>query len=176
MRKSFWIFAVCAALTCAASAFAAESDAKYAQYTDKKFGYSIEYPDIFGDKNEYTDGDGLNNLELTTESNAYTLTLVGGKAPKGATGASLLKERTNMEEDDNGYVNGSEPLPGTAKSGNGFYTLEYETDEGYLCHEYGLLDKKVKAVFTLRIKKDAIDEDIFREVCAAVEKSFKLKK
>jgi hypothetical protein len=160
----------------AASAFAAATELKYVGYTDKKFGYSIDYPDIFGDKNEYTDGDGLNNLEFTTESGAYTLFLVGGKAPKGATGASLLKERTNMEEDDNGYVYGSEPLPGTARSGDGFYALEYENDEGHLCHEYGLVDKKVKAVFTLRIKKGVIDEDVFREICAVMEKSFKLKK
>ena len=78
----------------AMAANAAETE--YKTYTDKKFGYSIEYPDIFKNSEQYEDGDGNSNFVLTTEE--YDLTVLGGKNDGAYDGNALLKEATNIAQ------------------------------------------------------------------------------
>ena len=159
------------------AAFAVTADAaetEYKTYTDKKFGYSIEYPDIFKESEQYEDGDGNSNFVLTTDE--YDLTVLGGKNDGAYDGNALLKEATNIEEDDFGYVYGVEALPDTARSGADFYTLKYVTDRPgpeAIAHVYGVVNKNVKAVFEFRYSQS--DKEQFKEMIAHMEKSLKLK-
>ena len=174
--------AILATLALAGAAFA---DGKWKNYTDETFGFSVEYPDIYDSvEKPYVDGDGKSNFgaSISTGNGRYAFSVSGGRKPKGADGNSLLKEATNLEEDENGYVYGVVPIAGTAKSDANFYTYEYlddspgVDDQGQpdcIAHVYGLVGESVTAEYTLRYQKD--DAELFAEISARMDKSLKVK-
>ena len=179
MKKIIGLCAVSFVVLSCAWAFAA--DVQFKKYTDKKFGFSVEYPDIYNTAEDpYVDGDGLSNFGASEQndegSGKYAFNITGGKKPKGADGNSLLKEATNMEEDDSGYVYGVEPIEGTAKSGADFYTLDYLDDsagpEG-ITHIYCAVDKNEYAKYWIRYPQEEAEQ--YKEITARMDKSLKLK-
>jgi hypothetical protein len=160
---------------------AAFAETKYVRYTDKKFGFTVEYPDIYnGSNGQYIDGDGLSNFEMysSTENGdgKYAFVVSGGKKPKGADGNSLLKEATNMDEDENGYVYGVEPIEGTARAGADFYTLDYIDDSAgpeEIRHVYCVVGKEQFVKYWIRYPKEDAEE--YAEITARMDSSLKLK-
>ena len=168
-----------ATLALAGASFAAE---QWKTYTDKTFGFSVEYPaDLYNKVGDpYVDGDGVStfNAYLSTDEGdgKYAFSVSGGKKPKGADGNSLLKEATDMKEDVNGYVNGVEPIKGTAKSGADFYTLEYDDDSagpGGISHVYCVIGKTGMAKYSIRYPK--AEAERFAEITARMDASLKVK-
>jgi hypothetical protein len=182
-RLNFLLMAVI--LATPALAGAAFADEKWKNYTDKTFGFSVEYPDIYDSVEEpYVDGDGKSNFgaSISTGNGRYAFSVSGGQKSKGADGNSLLKEATNLEEDENGYVYGVAPIGETAKSGVNFYTYEYLDDSpgvddqgepDCITHVYGLVGESVMAEYTLRYQKD--DAERYAEITARMDKSLKVK-
>ena len=159
--------------------FAAETEWK--TYTDKKFGFSMEYPDLFNAGDDaYVDSDGISHFGQYTSSSdgdgKYAFEVSGEKTPKGANVDSLLKEETNMEEDDYGYVYGVEPIDGTTKSGADFYTFDYLDDsagEEEISHVYCVVGKNVKVRYWIRYPKDEAER--FSDITKRMDASLKLK-
>jgi hypothetical protein len=181
MKKNILL---CAAVMVWAVVFAAAAGAaevKFKQYTDKKFGFTVEYPDIYNDSNgQYIDGDGLSNFGAysSTENGdgKYAFEVSGGKKPKGADGNSLLKEATNMEEDEYGYVCGVEAIEGTARAGADFYTLDTIDDSagpGEIRHVYCVVGKDRFAKYWIRYPKE--EAETYAEITARMDESLKLK-
>ncbi len=151
-------------------------DILYKSYSDEMFGYSIEYPDIFGEGDHYVDGDGFSNFELRSGNGEYHVLIWGGKKGEGLDGASLLKEATDMTEDEFGYVYGVQPLPGSDRSGADFYSLEYETDrtgKNSIVHRYGIVGKDATAVYELCYPTEEAER--FAEIKKHMDQSFKIK-
>ncbi len=76
MKKSLLFFA--AAVLSLFSILVPGADAaeeQWISYVNERFGYSIEYPDIFSDIQESDNGDGV---WLSFETDKYALTLSGG--------------------------------------------------------------------------------------------------
>jgi len=185
MKKAFVSFAVLFG-TFLATAFAADSEITWKTYTDKKFGFSVEYPGIYDEVDDpYVDGDGVSHFEAALSSSGGKLVLMvyGGKNADKSTGKSKLKEWTSMEEDDNGYVSGVEPIPDTARSGDGFFTLDYPDDSAgvdkngepaCVTHIYGIVTKDLAVTYELRYPKEEAKR--FAEITSRMDKSLKVKK
>jgi hypothetical protein len=162
-------------------AWAFAADVQFKKYTDEKFDFSVEYPDIYNTAEDpYVDGDGLSNFTASEQSDEgsgkYAFNVTGGKKPKGADGNSLLKEATNMEEDDYGYAYGVEPIEGTAKSGVDFYTLDYLDDSAgpeEITHVYCAVGKNDFVKYWIRYPKEEAEQ--YKEITARMDKSLKLK-
>jgi hypothetical protein len=175
--KNFWKFvlAVCvlAMAVCASESFADD----WKSYADKKFGYSLDYPDIFEEyEDPYTDGDGLSVFSGSAGDGKYAFEISGGKKSKGADGDKLLKEATNMEEDEYGYIYGVEPMEETAKSGVDFYTLEYIDDSAgpdEITHVYCAVGKTIVVKYWIRYPKE--DAEQYAEITARMNESLKAK-
>jgi hypothetical protein len=188
MKKVFVILAVFAILFGAfpVTAFAADKEITWKTYTDKKFGFSVEYPGIYDEIDDpYVDGDGLSNFGATLGSSGgkHAFTVIGGKNADKATAKSKLKDWTSMEEDDSGYVSGVEPIPDTAKSGDGFFTLDYLNDSAgvdkngepaCVTHIYGIVTKNLVVTYTVTYPKE--DADRFADITSRMDKSLKVKK
>lgn len=151
-------------------------------YTDKKFGFAVEYPAHLYNKTDapYVDGDGLSNFEAYASTKdgdgKYAFAVSGGKKPKGVDGNSLLKAATNMKEDAHGYVYGVEPIKGTAKSGADFYTLDYVDDSAGpdgITHVYCVVGKTTTAKYSIRYPKGEAKR--FAEITARMDASLKAK-
>ena len=171
------VFLALAALT--GVAFAAD---EWKTYTDKKFGFSVEYPAAVHNKTDapYVDGDGVSNFEAYSSTKdgdgKYAFAVSGGKKPKGVDVNSLLKEATNMKEDAHGYVNGVEPIKGTAKSGTDFYTLDYVDDSAGpdgISHVYCVVGKTTTVKYSIRYPKGEAKR--FAEITARMDASLKAK-
>ena len=182
MRKFRVLWTALVVLAAVAACCAAgEVAVSYKKYVDKQFGFSIEYPDFFIGGDAYVDADGMSNFEAQTEGGEdgdgkHQILVTGGKKPKGADGKSLLKEATNMKEDKFGYVNGVEPLPGTARSGADFYALEYATDRTggeSIVHRYCVVGKKTMVMYELCYPKEEAER--FSEIQKRMDASLKVK-
>jgi hypothetical protein len=184
MKKWLLGVLILTVLAFAASAFA-EGEVKWKTYTDKNFGFSVEYPDlpdIFNAGEEpYTDGDGVSHFTRSSRADAgdgrFMFDIYGGKNADKATAQSKLKDWTNMDEDEFGYVYGVEPLPGTAKAGDGYFTLDYADDsagEGCVKHVYGIVTKTRIAVYELRYPEE--EAEMFAEIAEHMDKSLKVEK
>jgi hypothetical protein len=147
-------------------------------YTNKKNGFSVEYPDIYEDKNtvERSDGDGV----YYSGSN-HSFSVVCDKNDGKQTPASELKRWTNMEEDEDGIVDGVEPLPDTAKTGDNFFTLDYlqyngpsdnNGDPANITHVYGIVTKKLVVWLELSYPKEEAEE--YAEIKSRADKSLKV--
>ena len=163
----------------AGSSFAAEG---WKTYTDKNFGFSVEYPAGFYNKSEapYVDGDGISNFAAYSSTDKgdgkYFFSVSGGEKAKGVDGNLLLKEATDMKEDAHGYVYGVDPIKGTAKSGADFYTLDYVDDSagpGGISHVYYVIGKTGTAKYQIRYPKE--DAERFAKITARMDKSLKVK-
>ena len=81
-----------------------------------------------------------------------------------------------MEEDDNGYVYGVEPIAGTTESGPNFYTFDYLDDSAggeEISHVYCVVGKDVKVRYWIRYPKD--DAERFAGITKRMDASIKLK-
>lgn len=169
------LLAVCAAV----AANAAET--KYKTYTDKKFGYSIEYPDIYNCIHApFTDADGSRAFGCYSSEDdgdgRYAFEVLGGEKAKGVDGNVLLHEATTIEEDDYGHVYGVEPLPGTAKSDAGFYTFEYNDNSSgseSISHVYCVIGNGVMAKYWIRFPKGEAER--FAEITKRMDASLTVK-
>jgi hypothetical protein len=182
MRKLWVLWTALAVLSisvaCCAAGEAGER-VSYKKYTDKKFGFSIDYPDFFTESDAYVGEDGMSTFEARTAGEngdgKHHVIVSGGKRPKGADGNSLLKEATDMKEDKFGYVNGVEPLPGTVRSGVDFYALEYATDRTggvSIVHRYCLVGKKTTVTYELCYPREEAER--FSEIQRHMDASLKV--
>jgi hypothetical protein len=184
MKKYLFGVLILTVLALTASAFA-EYEGGWKTYTDKKFGFSCDYPDlsdIFNAGEEpYTDGDGVSHFTRFSNTGdgdgRFAFDIYGGKNTDKATAQSKLKDWTNMEEDEYGYVYGVEPIEGTAKAGEGYFTLDYADDSagaGCVKHVYGIVTKTMVVTYELRYPREAEDE--FTAIAEHMDKSLKVKK
>ena len=163
----------------------AEGEVLFKNYADKTFGFSVDYPAIFDEMDEpYVDGDGLSTFggystgEIggRTGDGIYAFEVSGGKKSPGVDGDSLFKEATDLDEDEFGYVNGVEPLPGTGKSDAGFYTLDYADDSaGFdeITHVYCVVNQDQMVKYWIRYPKEEAEK--FAPLTARMDESLKLK-
>jgi hypothetical protein len=181
MKKSILFCAAVMIWVVVFAVVAGAEEVKFKRYTDKKFGFSVEYPDIYNDSNgQYIGRDGLSNFGAysSTENGdgKYAFMISGGEKTKGADGNSLLKEATNMKEDEYGYVYGVEPIEGTAHAGADFYTFDYTDDSAGLeeiVHEHCVVGKDHFAKYWIRYPKE--EAEIYAEITARMDESLKLK-
>jgi hypothetical protein len=143
------------------------AEVKFEIYVNARFGYSVEYPDIFEPKTERDDGDGA---EFSSEDGEYTLVVWGGQNTPGRDGNALLEER----KEGVAHI-----VPGSERSGAEFYSVEYGDDGGqdgveHVFHEYVIVNAglTVTAGFVLRYPKE--EEERFAGIGAAMESSLKL--
>lgn len=128
-------------LVLASDAIAAEEDA-WTSYQNGRFGYRVEYPDLYPTTTTSDNGDGV---WMESENGEYKLTLSGGFNVLKQDGNAALKDRMN-------HV--SHIVPGTAVGGANFYRVVYSDDGGkdgneHLFHEYGVMDDDHWATFLL---------------------------
>ena len=140
------------------------AEVKLKTYVNALFGYSVEYPDIFKAKTERDDGGGA---EFSSEDGEYTLVVWGEKNTPGRDGNALLEECKERV---------AHIVPGSEKSGAGFYSVEYGDDGGqdgveHIFHEYVIVNAHLTAGFVLRYPKE---EERFAAIAAAMESSLKL--
>lgn len=137
-------FMVCCLLLWASPAGAAET---YKIYANDRFGYSVEYPDIFWSRFESDNGDGV---RLNTANGHSELAVWGQHNIKGQSARARLKER---------LADAAHLVPGSAASGPDWYRLTTSDDGGFngVEHhflEYGVVTKSTMAVFTFKYPAD----------------------
>jgi len=143
------------------------ADAPWTTYTNERFGYSIELPDIFPDVREPDNSDGV---WMQSDDENYRLTISGGYNVLEYEGKDMLKNR--LEEV-------AHIVPDSDKSGEGWYRLIYSDDGGrdgneHLFHEYGVVNKENWASFTLVYPKE--EEARFSATAQRMEESLSLPK
>jgi hypothetical protein len=148
-----------------ANAAAESAEEKYKTYVNGRFGYSVNYPDIFGEGREPDNGDGI---EFASDGGEYTLAVWGGHNVLEQDGYSLL-------EDCYGRV--AHIVPGSGKSAGNYYSIEYSDDGGkdgteHIFHEYGIVNGETKAGFTLQYPK--AEEERFAMIKIDMENSLSL--
>ena len=144
---------------------ASYADTEFKTYINARFGYSVEYPDIFIDSKEPDNGDGIVFEDADGE---YNLTIWGGYNVLGQNGSSLLEmclERV------------AHIVPGSEKSGAGFYSIEYSDDGGqdgveHIFFEYGVINADMMAGFILKYPKES--EVRFAEIKRVIQESLKI--
>ena len=162
------------------TAFAAFGE-DWKTYANKKLGFSVEYPDIYENASENTDGEGVFSFNTYKEGGKSAFAAEYAKNNGKATPKSKLKDWTNREEDEYGYVYGVEPIPGTAKTGDNFFTLDYLNDSAgvddndepaCITHIYGIVTKKSVVTLTLTYPKKEAEK--YTEIVSRVDKSLKV--
>jgi hypothetical protein len=177
------VFCLCAAVfaLCLGTAVLA-AEVQFKRYTfgtssDKNFAFGVEYPDIYGEYDDpYVDGDGVAHFGGNSNGGKYAFGVEGMKKPKGATGESLYKEATNMEEDENGYVYGVEPIPESAEYTDDFYSFDYLDDSAgpeEISHVYCSVGKNVVVKYWIRYPKGEAVK--YAEITARMTESIELK-
>lgn len=156
-----------AALGCPSAAYSADPDENWKTYLNARFGYYVEYPDIFNASKEPDNGDGI---EFESADGEYTLAVWGGHNIFQDDGAALLRGC---------YDRVAHIVPNSEKSGPGFYSIEYSDDGGqdgveHISHEYGVVDPAAKAGYILRYPKD--EEKRFAKIKSKMDASLKLPK
>jgi hypothetical protein len=138
---------------------------EYKAYLNARFGYWVEYPDIFETQKEPDNGDGV---VFESADGEYTLTVWGGHNIFGQDGEALLLEC---------YDRVAHIVPDSERSGPGFYSIAYEGGgDGveYIFHEYGIVNEDLTAAFILKYPKD--EEERFAPIKEYMEASFSLPK
>jgi hypothetical protein len=153
---------VAASMWLASPAFAAES---WTRYENGRFGYSVEYPDIFRDAKKPDNGDGV---QLESDDEEHGLIISGGYNALEQDAEQRLASR--LEEV-------SHIVEGSIDSGDGWYRVVYSDDGGmdgveHLFHEYGIINKDAWATFILGYPK--AEEKRFAEIKERMEASLKL--
>jgi hypothetical protein len=175
----FLLTVTLAAIALASTSLATEG---WKTYTDKKFGFSVEYPAGIYNKTEgpYVDRDGISTfVAYSSTSNGegkYAFSVSGGKKTKGMDGNSLLKKATTITEDAHGHVSGVQPIKGTAKSGANFYTYNYVDDSagpGGVSHVYCVIGQTGTAQYSIRYPREEAQR--FARITARMDKSLKAK-
>ena len=121
--------------------------ARYKTYSNDRFGYSVEYPDIFWSRFESDNGDGVT---LAAANGHIELIVWGRHNIDGKSAAELLKEKVE---------NAAHIVPDSEASGEGWYSLTV-TDDGGLngvehhSLEYGIVTGETIAVFLFRFPLD----------------------
>lgn len=141
------------------------ADERWISYDNDRFGYSVEYPDIFTDITESDSGDGV---WLSFEIDKYALTLSGGNNVLEDDGESSLRNR--ME-----YI--SHIVPGSAESGSDWYRVIYAIESGVdgtesWFYEYGIIDEANWASFILLYPVE--EQERFAAIAANMEKTLRL--
>lgn len=121
----FMLFSTCEAYT------------KWLKYVNERFGYSIDYPQIFVKKRESNNGDGL---WLESKDGKIKLTLSGGYNVLDWTGHDMLQWDTSKDiiEMDINAVS--------------YKNVYYENNN--IVHHYGTIDERTWAAFWLTFPKN----------------------
>lgn len=135
------------------------------RYINARFGYSMEYPDIFEAKTEPDNGDGV---ELASKNGEYTLAIWGGYNIFGQDGDALLEESKERV---------ARILPGSERSAGKYYSIQYSDDGGkdgteHIFYEYVIVNADMKAGFTFSYPKD--EEKRFEIAVIDMENSLKM--
>lgn len=138
------------------------AEEKWTSYVNGRFGYSAEYADIYTEKDEPENGDGV---WLSTSDGKYALTLSGGFNVLGEDGESRLRSRL-------GEV--AHILPGSDESAPDWYRVIYSDDGGEngterLFSEYGRINSENWASFILVYPKE--ERERFAPIAAHLEKT-----
>ncbi|MEA4881300.1 MAG: hypothetical protein VB045_07475 [Synergistaceae bacterium] len=144
---------------------ASAADEQWTSYDNERFGYSVEYPEIFTDVKESDNGDGV---WFSTEDDKYGLTLSGGFNVLEEDGEARLRSRLE---------NVAHIVPGSDESGPGWYRVIYSDDGGkdgneHLFHEYGIIDKENWSSFILVYPLE--EQERFVSIAANMEKTLLL--
>ena len=164
--KRFLLF--CASVVFFVQAFALPVPAakdEWISYGNARFGYSMEYPDIFTSLEEPDNGDGI---WLKTKGEKYALTISGGFNVLGEDGEGRLQARLREV---------AHIVPGSEAAGPGWYRVVYSDDGGrdgkeHRFHEYGILDGENWASFILVYPLE--ERDRFAAAAARMEKNLAL--
>ena len=153
-----------AAFAFMANAMAANAS-EYEAYLNARFGYSVEYPDIFDASREPDNGDGI---WFESAGGEYTLTISGGHNIFGHDGEALLRECYDRVA----YI-----VEGSERSAPNFYSIAYSDDGGqdgieHIFHEYGIVNEDIWASFILKYPKE--EEERFAPIKERMETSLKL--
>lgn len=129
------------ALCLCGAGFAAEIPME--AYVNARFGFRIDVPSLFDSSVESDNGDGMT---FGSAGGKYTLWVWGGHNILCDDGDSILE----------GLAETVKMIPGSANSGEGFYTLEFfdEDDKGFICHEYGIVTPDTVAAYRLRFPEE----------------------
>ena len=124
--KKFLCFILCLLLCLTASG----ASKKWVSYVNERFGYAIEYPNIFTQKKEPVNGDGV---WLESKSGRTKLTLSGGFNVLILDGHDILKAHANQN---------------TIKKecGSTWFRL-INSEGGQITHEYGVVNDDTWASF-----------------------------
>ncbi len=164
--KRFLLF--CASVVFCVQAFALPVPAakdEWISYGNARFGYSMEYPDIFTSLEEPDNGDGI---WLKTKGEKYALTISGGFNVLGEDAEGRLQARLREV---------AHIVPGSEAAGPGWYRVVCSDDGGrdgkeHRFHEYGILDGENWASFILVYPLE--ERDRFAAAAARMEKSLAL--
>ena len=121
---------------------ASAAEEKWTSYVNERFGYSAEYVDMYTERSEPENGDGV---WLSTPDGKYALTFSGGFNVLEEDGESRLQSRL-------GEV--ANILPGSDESTPDWYRVIYSDDGGKngserVFHEYGRINPENWASFIL---------------------------
>lgn len=125
------------------SPYRADAAEGYKTYANSRFGYVVEYPDVFWSRFEPDNGDGV---KLATANGHSELTIWGQHNTEGKSAGDILKARLR----DAAHI-----VPDSAASGDNWYTLTLTDDGGFngIEHyflEYGIVSEDAIAAFTFR--------------------------
>ena len=161
--KKYWgvltLLVLCAA--------AANAQTTYEVYLNARFGYSVEYPDIFESSREPDNGDGI-WMEGAGAEGEYSLTISVGHNIFADDGHAMLEKC---------YDRVAHIVPGSERSGEGYYSIAYEGGGGmdgveHIFHEYGIVNGDLWAMFILKYPMS--EEEGFKEIKKRMEDSLKL--
>ena len=147
-------------LTCTLPAFATEE--QWTTYVNERFGYSVEYADIYTERDEPENGDGV---WLSASEGKYALTLSGGYNVLEEDGERRLRSRLE---------NVAHIVPGSEESGPDWYRVIYSDDGGKdgnerLFHEYGSINANNWASFILVYPVE--EQERFAPIVACLEET-----
>lgn len=149
------------------AASAEAGDDTFKVYLNARFGYHMEYPEIFSRVVEPENGDGLS---LTSTNEQYSLAMWGAYNVLDDDGASLLARRLESV---------AHIVEGSAAGGEDFYRLAWSDNGGrdgveHIFHEYGRVNYEMMAAFTFSYP--AGDGERSRAVISRMESSLSLPK
>jgi hypothetical protein len=145
MRQIYALLA--AVLICAACASGSWADENWTSYTNGRFGYSVEHPDIFANARTPDNGDGV---QLESDDEEYGLIISGGY--------NVLEE--DAEKRLAGRLESAPHIvEGSSSSGDGWYKVVYSDGGGedgveHRFHEYGIINGDAWATFILGYPKE----------------------
>lgn len=124
---------------------------KWVRYDNTRFGYSVEYPNIFSTRQQSENGDGI-----WLKSKQYNLTLSGGFNVLMQDGHAMLALRDvkNVLKKE---------------SGSSWFRLIHKESK-YIIYEYGIMDDDTWASFTFTYP----ETKDFKTTIKRIEQSFRL--